>query len=167
LTESDNFIAKAPGRGLRKTTRDDSHEGRNPQCLAAHTWATQVELLAAHDALTLHSKFCSHFNEAFMLKKILALATTTAMLGAHAAAYALNTARAAVRTVTGAAAPGNEEKAAPFDGRKVLPSIPPMPDAAPPKTRARATSAARKPSGHKANRTKARVSRPAKKTGKR
>ena len=58
-----------------------------------------------------------------MLKKMLALAATTAMLGANAAAYAINTARAAVRSVTGSPAAGEE----PGRGTSIQPSIPPMP----------------------------------------
>ncbi len=92
-----------------------------------------------------------------MLKKLMAFATTTALLGANAAAYALNTARAAVRTVTGPAAAGDGEKnAAPADGRTVLPTIPRMTESAPPKTPSRATSSSHRPSSQKANRVKAR-----------
>lgn len=65
-----------------------------------------------------------------MLKKILALATSTAMLVANAAAYALNDARAAVRTVTGAGTPStavHDGNPGVPDGRSILPSIPPLP----------------------------------------
>ena len=58
-----------------------------------------------------------------MLKKMMALAATTAMLGANAAAYAINSARAAVRSVTGSPAAGEE----PGRGTSIQPSIPPMP----------------------------------------
>lgn len=58
-----------------------------------------------------------------MLKKMMALAATTAMLGANAAAYAINSARAAVRSVTGSPSAGEE----PGRGTSIQPSIPPMP----------------------------------------
>ena len=58
-----------------------------------------------------------------MLKKMMALAATTAMLGANAAAYAINSARAAVRGVTGSPSAGEE----PGRGTSIQPSIPPMP----------------------------------------
>lgn len=92
-----------------------------------------------------------------MLKKIMALATTTAMLGANAAAYALNTARAAVRTVTGATAAGDEAKSGPVDGKSILPTIAPMPKDTPIKAVTRTSAATHKPSGHNANRVKPRI----------
>ncbi len=63
-----------------------------------------------------------------MLKKIIALAASTVMLGANAAAHAINSARAAVKGITGPAqadaAPVGKKVA---DGRDILPSIPPLP----------------------------------------
>lgn len=57
-----------------------------------------------------------------MLKKIIALAASTAMLGANAAAQALNSVRTVAKNMIGVA--GEEPK--PGDGRNILPSIPPM-----------------------------------------
>ena len=59
-----------------------------------------------------------------MLKKLITLAATTAMLGANVAAHAVDTARSAVKSLTAAAA---SEEAKPGDGTKIQPSIPPMP----------------------------------------
>lgn len=59
-----------------------------------------------------------------MLKKMMALVASTAMLGANAAAYAIITARTAVRNVTGA---GDKGEAGPAIGTNIQPSIPPMP----------------------------------------
>ena len=64
-----------------------------------------------------------------MLKKVMALAATTAMLGVNAAAYALNTARSAVRSVTGS--PAGEENPGGKIGTSIQPSIPPMAAEAP------------------------------------
>ena len=61
-----------------------------------------------------------------MLKKVMALAATTAMLGVNAAAYALTTARAAVKSVTGSPA-GEREDSGTKVGTSIQPSIPPMP----------------------------------------
>src|SRR6476620_4037388 len=115
-----------------------------------------------------------------MLKKIMALAATTAMLGANAAAYALNTVRTAVRTVTGASndtAPTSGLKNSgttvtapdatrhPVDGKSIQPSIPPFPKESP-ATQAVSTTgtnagthkgAVPNASGHKANRVKPRI----------
>lgn len=97
-----------------------------------------------------------------MLKKIMALAATTAMLGANAAAHAINTARAAIKSATGSGpvAAGDEAKDRAGDGRNILPSIPrPPPLAEPqrvaPRHVARKTGNAGKGAAHKAS--KARV----------
>ena len=66
-----------------------------------------------------------------MLRKLLALATTTAMLGANAAAYAVNSVRAAAKSVTGS--PAAEENPQRVDGRTIQPSIPPLPPVAEPR----------------------------------
>ena len=81
-----------------------------------------------------------------MLKKMMALAATAAMLGANAAAYAIITARTAVKNVTGDA--GGE--AGPASGTNIQPSIPPM-AAEPPHPEARAKGAVHKVSAHKAS----------------
>ena len=60
-----------------------------------------------------------------MLKKILALAASTAMLGANAAAQAITSVRAAVKGV-GAPAGGEDDKRSAI-GTSIQPSIPPMP----------------------------------------
>jgi hypothetical protein len=64
-----------------------------------------------------------------MLRKLLALAATTAMLGANAAAYAITSARAAVKSITGASTP--EENPPRVDGRTIQPSIPEPPERPP------------------------------------
>jgi len=79
-----------------------------------------------------------------MLKKMMALAATAAMLGANAAAYAIITVRTAVKNVTGDA--GGE--AAPASGTNIQPSIPPM-AAEPPHPEAHAKAAAHKAPAHK------------------
>lgn len=79
-----------------------------------------------------------------MLKKMMALAATTAMLGANAAAYAINSARAAVRSVTGSPSAGEE----PARGTSIQPSIPPMPPEAV-HTAAPAKAGAHKVAAHK------------------
>lgn len=60
-----------------------------------------------------------------MLRKILALAASTAMLGANAAAQAITSVRVAVKGV-GAPAAGEDDKRSAI-GTSIQPSIPPMP----------------------------------------
>ena len=96
-----------------------------------------------------------------MLKKMMALAATTAMLGANMAAFAISSARAAVRSVTGSPAAGGEDKEP--RGTSIQPSIPPMPTepvqkAAPPKAGAHKV-AAHKPAANQRVRTNHKKSR--------
>lgn len=89
-----------------------------------------------------------------MLKKLITLATTTALLGANAAAYAIESARAAVRSVTGAPSAGEEPKVVPGDGRTIQPSIPPMPPEPEHKAVTPRAKAAPKVAAHKTSRAK-------------
>jgi len=84
-----------------------------------------------------------------MLKKMMALAASTAMLGANAAAYAIVSARTAIKTVTGAG-----ESAEPASGTNVQPSIPPMPPEAEHKAAAPRKPGAHKPSARKVSAAK-------------
>jgi len=80
-----------------------------------------------------------------MLKKMMALAASTAMLGANAAAYAIVSVRTAVKNVTGA---GEAGEPGPATGTSIQPSIPPMPPEAEHKAAPR-KAAAHKVATHK------------------
>lgn len=88
-----------------------------------------------------------------MLKKLMALAASTAMLGANAAAHVIGTARAALKSAGGSAAAGDAGKERAGDGRNILPSIPPLPPMAAPE-RAAPKPAAPKPAARKSGGSK-------------
>jgi hypothetical protein len=98
-----------------------------------------------------------------MLRKLMALAATTAMLGAHAAAYAVTSARAAVQSITGASA--SEENPPRIDGRTIQPSIPEPPERAPVARKVSTKASASKP-GKSATKPGKSASKPGKSTSK-
>lgn len=97
-----------------------------------------------------------------MLKKMMALAATTAMLGANAAAHAINGALAAVRNVTESLAAGDEEKGRAASGTNVQPSIPPLPAESAPKAAPR-KAGPQKVAAHKSDNARNQRGKPARK----
>ncbi len=105
-----------------------------------------------------------------MLKKLMALAASTAMLGANVAAHAINTARAALKSATGSPAAGDAGKERAGDGRNILPSIPPLPPMAVPKPAAPKPAArksgASKGTAHKISKSRNQGVKPTRRTKK-